>query len=562
VILCRKYCDNGGNADLIQLRKEVMKKTYLIMTLALILSPAVSAGRYRPLANEGKAGLYLKSIEQVLRLDEDEVDLGTAALIISENWSDLVYGRVHLATLDDMAMEIRNRVERDGVGMNYQAIAVMNDYLFNELGFEAIPKATEPNDLFLHTVLDEKKGYCLSLSILYLSLGERLGLPLHGVVVPGHFFVRYDDNRVRLNIETTGKGGTNTDEYYIKDFKVPKGELEDDNEGIYMKNLDKIQTLGCFFNNLGIAYDKVGNKDMAQLALKRAVEINPGLSEARINLADIYLIKGQVKDAIYEYQAALDINPNHAMGHNNLGNAYAQRGWPSKAISQYKQALALDPNLIDAYKNLAITYGNQKRFMLAKTQLKKALRLKPKDASLYNLMGYIYNRMDDCQQAIIQYQKAIDIKPDSAEACFGLAFCCNKLGLVDDEIQAYERALAIKPDMLEALINLGNAYFGKQNYDAAIELFEKAVQIKPEKSAIHYNLGSAYSNKEMYEQAVAAYLKAVELEPKMGDAHFGLALGYYNTGKFDLAYEHIKIAQELGVKVTEEQINAVKSHLK
>ncbi|MHC4759552.1 MAG: transglutaminase family protein, partial [Planctomycetota bacterium] len=36
--------------------------------------------------------------------------------------------------------------------------------------------------MFLHTVMDKKQGYCLSLSILYLSIGERLGLPLYGVV--------------------------------------------------------------------------------------------------------------------------------------------------------------------------------------------------------------------------------------------------------------------------------------------------------------------------------------------------------------------------------------------
>ena len=71
--------------------------------------------------------------------------------------------------------------------MGVAAIPVINDYLFNELSFKTIDKATDPYDLFLHSVMDRRQGYCLSLSVLYLSIGERLGLPLYGVVVPGHF---------------------------------------------------------------------------------------------------------------------------------------------------------------------------------------------------------------------------------------------------------------------------------------------------------------------------------------------------------------------------------------
>ena len=136
-----------------------------------------------------------------------------------------------------------HRLKAKGPGATYRAVGVINEYLFDELGFKSIQQASDPNDLFLHSVLDRKQGYCLSLSILYLSLGERLGLPLYGVVVPSHFFVRYDDGRIRFNIETTGKGGNASDEHYIKKFKVPQG----DHDSIYMLNLNKMQTLGCFF---------------------------------------------------------------------------------------------------------------------------------------------------------------------------------------------------------------------------------------------------------------------------------------------------------------------------
>jgi len=533
-----------------------MKKVYLLIICVLFFM-AVSFGRDEPLANEDKLGLYVRSIEQALRLEPDEVDLATAALIISEQWSDMVHGRRYLSELDSMALEIRERLKRKKLQADYKAVAVINEYLFDELGFESVSEATNPDDLFLHTVPDEKRGYCLSLSILYLSLGERLGLPLYGVVVPGHFFVRYDDGRVRFNIETTSKGGYADDEHYINKFKVPDG----DNDSIYMINLNKMQTLGCFFNNLGNSYKDAGDTEQALLALERAVEINPSLSESRANLGNVYLKMGQIRDAIYEYRAALKINPNDAKTHNNFGNAYTRRGWLNDAISEYTQSLELNPNFIEAYKNLANAYCKQDKFGRAITQLKEAIILEPKDVSCHSQLGDVYSQMGNYKKAISQYKKALKIKGDFAEAHYGLGICYNKLGLFGKEIRAYKKALASEPDMVAALANLGNAYFREQKYDAAIELYEKAIEIKPDDEAIYYNLGAAYSNKSDYEQAVVEYKKAVEIDPKMGNAHNGLAFGFYKLKKYKLAWHHIKIAEELGVEIDKNLLDATKDKL-
>jgi tetratricopeptide (TPR) repeat protein len=538
-----------------------MKRIFSATICILVLSPALFARRQAPLANEGKAGLYARSVEQVLRLRDDDVDLATAVLISSElwsdNWSEIVNGRIYLSKLDEMALEIRGMLEQNNKAADFRAIPVLNEYLFGNLGFKSISEANDPNSLFLHTVMDKKEGYCLGLSILYLSIGERLGLPLYGVVVPGHFFVRYDDGRVKFNIETTSKGGSASDDHYIKKFKVPIRN----GRSIYLKNLSKIQTLGCFFNNLGNSYSDVGDMESALLAFERAVEINPTLSESRANLGNIYLKKGQVAQAIGEYRAALDINPNDAKTHNNLGNAYTQRGSLGYAVSEYSRAIGLDPNFVDGYKNLALVYSKQERYGRAIAELKKTIVLGLADAGCYSQLGDIYSQMEDYEQAITQYKKALSIEHDFLDAHYGLAICYNKLGMVEEEIWQYKMILAIKPDMLSALVNLGNAYFGQNKYNVAIEHYKKAVLLEPREPMVYYNLGAAYSNNEDYEQAVAAYLKAVEIDPTIGDAHYGLAFGYYQLKKYDLAWKHIKMAQDLGVEVTKDQLDAIKSRL-
>jgi tetratricopeptide (TPR) repeat protein len=532
-------------------------KTLLSLTIGFAVAfVAMPCPGQEPLANQNLQGLYVNSIEQVLRLPPEQIDVGTAALIVSEAWSNVVAGRRYQQQLDDIAMEIRSRLKGDPSKPGVTAIPVINAYLFDELKFRTVDKADNPEDLFLHSVMDRRQGYCLSLSILYLAIGERLGLPLYGVVVPGHFFVRYDDGQLRFNIETTSKGGTASDDHYIKKFNVPR-----DDGTIYMTNLNKLQAIGCFCNNLGNVYSDVGNIDQAMAALQCAVYINPSLGESRMNLGNIYLKKDRVDDAIAEYQQAVKINPDEAKAHNNLGTAYQRRQWFNDALAEYTASMRLAPKSIDTYRNIAIVYRKLNRLPEARTTIVQALAIESQNALLYCDLADIYSQSDNCDEAIPRYEKALKLKRDMAEAYVGLGSCYNKLGQSDKEIDAYVKALAINPGMFAAIANLGNAYFARGEFDAAIEQFNKAVQLKPDDGKVYYNLGAAYSNKGDYANAVKSHLKAVELDPQMADAHYGLAFAYYKLKDYDSAARHIKIAAQLGAKINQDLLSSIEHRM-
>lgn len=533
-------------------------KRILLSICILLFVHGTASGQGAPLANAEKDGLYVKSMKQIMRLEDEEIDLATAVLVLSSDWNPNVKRRRYISRLDDMAYEIRNRLAAENIGINYRAISVINEYLYDELGFGSVSEAKNPNDLFLHSVLDNKRGYCLSLSILYLSLGERLDLPLYGVVVPGHFFVRYDGGGVRFNIETTGRGGYSDDEHYREKFNVPNVGWDH----IYMLNLSNIQTLGCFLNNLGSVYTEMGDIESGLLAFKKAVEINPSLSESRANLGNIYLQKGMVDEAIQQYQMSLRINDNNAKVHNNLGMAYKQKGWLSSAITEYGQSIRLDTEYVDAYKNLASAYISQESYGKAIAKLKQAINLEPDDADCYSQLGDSYSRMGNYREAMFYYNKALDINRDLGEAHRGLGDCYSGLGKTKDGIRAYKKALSLKPDMVNALINLGNIYFQEEDYSDAIKYYKKAAALKSDEAMVHYNLGAAYSNKKDYEEAVGEYRKAIALEPKNGDAHRGLGLAYYNLKKYELALEHAKRAEELGGEDTAKLIEAIEKKLR
>ncbi|RKY14038.1 MAG: hypothetical protein DRP52_01125, partial [Planctomycetota bacterium] len=307
-----------------------VRRIFLPLIVLLTLVGTVESAT---LANCDKRGLRSYTIDGVLHLPDDEIDIGTAALILSREWGTQRTTHVYRRKIDTMAEAILSKLKKKHIPLDYRAIGVINRYLFDELEFHSIDTAENPNDLFLHTVLEEKSGYCLSLSVLYLSISERLGLPVYGVVVPGHFFVRYDDGKHRFNIETTSNGASANDDHYLSKFKPPNAP-----KTLYMKNLTKKQTLGCFFNNLGNSYMEVGQTDKAFETLLRAVQINPLLSEANMNLGNVYLQKKMPLQAIEQYEKALTIISHDAKAMNNLASAHMQLADYPKAESYYKTA--------------------------------------------------------------------------------------------------------------------------------------------------------------------------------------------------------------------------------
>ena len=81
----------------------------------------------------------------------------------------------------------------------------LNAYLFKEQGF--VPGAVlDPDNSFINRVLDRKIGIPITLSALYLLVGRRLGLPLYGVGMPGHFIVKYHDEDAEVFLDPYSGG--------------------------------------------------------------------------------------------------------------------------------------------------------------------------------------------------------------------------------------------------------------------------------------------------------------------------------------------------------------------
>jgi regulator of sirC expression with transglutaminase-like and TPR domain len=98
----------------------------------------------------------------------------------------------YLDALDSIAAEVATRLGPNADGSKF--IRILNQHLFDELHFRGNQDAYyDPQNSCLDQVLDRRTGIPISLSVVYIELGRRLGRPVHGVGLPGHFVVAYDD---------------------------------------------------------------------------------------------------------------------------------------------------------------------------------------------------------------------------------------------------------------------------------------------------------------------------------------------------------------------------------
>jgi regulator of sirC expression with transglutaminase-like and TPR domain len=126
---------------------------------------------------------------ELLAREEAQIDLARACLLISQDAYPGLDVEGYLGEIERFAARLRGRLQgRRGVE---EGVVELNQFLFDELGFHGNARDYyDPRNSYLNEVLDRRMGIPLTLSVLYLEVGRRIGLALEGVSFPGHFLVR------------------------------------------------------------------------------------------------------------------------------------------------------------------------------------------------------------------------------------------------------------------------------------------------------------------------------------------------------------------------------------
>jgi len=136
---------------------------------------------------------------------DDEIDLAEAALLIAKGVNTDLDVAHYLSRIDALAGELARRFT-DSTSQTDRILA-LNQFLFEEQGFApSIENYYDPRNSFLNEVLERRVGIPISLSILYIEVGRRAGLPLRGVSFPGHFLVKCKVNDGLVVLDPYSRG--------------------------------------------------------------------------------------------------------------------------------------------------------------------------------------------------------------------------------------------------------------------------------------------------------------------------------------------------------------------
>jgi tetratricopeptide (TPR) repeat protein len=95
-----------------------------------------------------------------------------------------------------------------------------------------------------------------------------------------------------------------------------------------------------------------------------------------------------------------------------------------------------------------------------------------------------------------------------------------------------------------------------------IKEYQKAIKLKSDYFEAHFNLGNLYFKKNLLNKSIIHYKKTIEINPNFAQAYNNVAVVYFYQEKYDLAWEYIKKAENLGLKVHPEFKKEVLKRLK
>ncbi len=198
------------------------------------------------------------------------------------------------------------------------------------------------------------------------------------------------------------------------------------------------------YNNMGVAYSCEGDFDHAEKSYIRAIELDPELAQAYINLSDLYYKAGDLASA--------------------LGTL--QRG-----------SYELEDNLTIAHL-LARVYIEDQRWDDAIVELERVLDGEPENYDAYYDLGHVYFELGDYETAIDNFENVISYEQNQNNELlyYALAQAYEANNQIDKAISNYLKAIAVNDKFVLAYKKVGILFLARNDYDDAIEYFENYLE--------------------------------------------------------------------------------------
>lgn len=239
-----------------------------------------------------------------------EVTLAEGALLIAaDEYHDLdVDG--YLARIADMGEALRRRLRSDISPT--EALIALNRYLFDELGFSGNSEDYyDPKNSFLNEVIDRRLGIPITLAVLYIEIGRRIGLRLEGVSFPTHFLVKcvLRDGAVIIDPYARGASLGLADLQSRLQTLASEVELDEALAASLLAAATPHDIFARMLNNLRGIYLQRGEREKALAASSRIIALMPEAAEELRDRAELYAELECFRAAVADFRLYLTLRP-------------------------------------------------------------------------------------------------------------------------------------------------------------------------------------------------------------------------------------------------------------
>nr|WP_249115922.1 tetratricopeptide repeat protein [Azoarcus sp. L1K30] len=247
---------------------------------------------------------------------------------------------------------------------------------------------------------------------------------------------------------------------------------------------------------LGLALLALKQRQPAQAALRKSLDLQPGDAEGWTNLGILLQEDGKVDEAEQALRRALDATADLASAQGALGILLLGTGRMDEAESLLRKACAASPSLPKINGALGEILGSKGLLEEAEHHLKREYALDTGNIAVIHQIGLILHRQGRLADAATVLAHVIELKPDFAEAHNNLGVVLQQGGHLMAAEESFRKGLVLRPDAAETYSNLGNVLQRLGRFIEAQTCFRRALALKPGFFDAHSNLLGAMNESD------------------------------------------------------------------
>lgn len=237
-------------------------------------------------------------------LQDGDIRLDEAALLVAAEFDERFSIQHYLKQLDRLAERFETAYD-DTTSLGI-SVSSLSNFIHHEEGFTGnVTSYYAPENSFLNRVIDTHYGIPITLALIHIAIGRRLGIPVSGINFPGHFLVKYGEDKRVIVDPFSGRSLSEPDcATLLKQIAGPRAVIQPhyfdtaDNKSIVLRMLDNLKQI--FWRERSWEHSKS--------CIECQLLLRPSQNEFTVQLGAVYEMQGKVQLALHTYTTVLQMS--------------------------------------------------------------------------------------------------------------------------------------------------------------------------------------------------------------------------------------------------------------